>query len=51
MEVITKVAQFMAQSFKSLWMALGTWGVIGVGIIGSFVLKKIANLMKMIFEF
>lgn len=51
MDAFRNVGLFMAQSFTKLWTAFGTWGVIGFGIIGVFVFKKIANLMKMIFEF
>lgn len=48
---LTLIAQFMVDSFKSLWTAIGTWGVIGLGIIAPFVLKKIASLLKQILRF
>lgn len=51
MEVITQVAQFMSDSFVSLWTAIGSWGVIGLGIIAPVVLRKIAHIFKKIFSF
>lgn len=51
MEAITSTGQFMANAFISLWSAIGTWGVIGVGIIAPFIFKKIAGLIKRIFQF
>ena len=51
MEVITQVGEFMANSFVMLWQAIGTWGVIGVGIIAPVVLRKVGSLIKQIFQF
>ena len=51
MENITLVSQFMVNSFKALWAAIGTWGVIGVGIIAPAVLYKISQILKKIFRF
>lgn len=51
MEPIVQVGQFLADSFLQLWTALGTWGVIGVGIIAPAVLYKVGNLVKKIFQF
>lgn len=51
MEVITQTGQFMANSFIKVWEAIGTWGVIGVGIIAPVVLRKISGLLKQIFDF
>lgn len=48
---LTLIVQFMVNSFKSLWTAIGTWGVIGLGIIAPFVLKKIASLLKQVLRF
>ena len=51
MEVIVQAGEFMANSFIVLWNAIGTWGVIGVGIVAPFVLRKIGELIKRIFQF
>ena len=51
MAVITDIGEFMANSFSIIWNAMGTWGVIGVGIIGTVILRKIANLLKQVFQF
>ena len=51
MESITLVGEFMANAFVQLWTAIGTWGVIGVGIIAPTVLRKIGGLVKKIFQF
>lgn len=51
MEVIVQTGEFMANAFLQLWYAIGTWGVIGVGIIAPFILKKIGSLIKRIFQF
>lgn len=48
---LTLIAQFMVDCFNSLWSAIGTWGVIGLGIIAPFVLKKIASLLKQVLRF
>lgn len=51
MDVIVRVGEFMANAFVALWSAIGTWGVIGVGIIGTQVIYRIGNLIKRIFQF
>lgn len=51
MEALTEFGSWCASSFLQLWNAIGTWGIIGVGIIAPAVLKKIANLLKKIFQF
>lgn len=51
MENITLVGQWLAQSFLKLWNAIGTWGVIGFGIIALPILYKLANIAKKIFNF
>ena len=51
MDIFYSVAMFMGNCFTKIWTALGTWGVIGFGIIAVAVFRKISNLMKMIFEF
>lgn len=51
MDVIVQVGEFMANAFVSLWQMLGTWGVIGVGIIAPVVIRKIGELLKRIFQF
>ena len=51
MEVIIQTGEFMANAFILFWNAIGTWGVIGVGIVASFVLRKIGELIKRIFQF
>lgn len=51
MENITLVGEFMANSFLQLWSAIGTWGVIGVAIIAPVVFRKIADLIRRIFQF
>lgn len=50
MDVIVQVGDFFADSFLKIWTAIGTWGVIGVGIIAPTVLFKIGNLLKKIFQ-
>ena len=51
MDDIVLIGNFFADSFVKLWSAIGTWGVIGVGIIAPTVLYKIGNLVKKIFQF
>ena len=51
MEVIVQAGEFMANAFVTLWNAIGTWGVIGVGIVAPVILKKIGNLISKIFQF
>lgn len=51
LESITQVSQFMVDTFVSLWSAIGTWGVIGLGIIAPTVLYKVARLIKKTFTF
>lgn len=51
MQVIVQVGEFMANSFVKFWSAIGTWGVIGVGIVAPVVLRKVGNLIKQIFQF
>lgn len=51
MDVIIQVGEFMANSFVELWNAIGTWGVFGVALVAPFVLRKIGNLIKKIFQF
>lgn len=51
MENITLIAQFMVNSFKAIWTAIGTWGVIGFGIIAPAVLYKISQILKKVFRF
>lgn len=48
---IVRVGEFLANGFIALWSAIGTWGVIGVGIVSLAVLKRVSNLVKKIFEF
>lgn len=50
MDVITKTGEFMANAFLLLWNAIGTWGVIGVGIIAPAVLFKVGRLLKKVFQ-
>ena len=51
MDDIILVGEFFADCFVKLWSAIGTWGVIGVGIIAPAVLYKVGNLVKKIFQF
>ena len=51
MDVIVQTGEFMANAFVQLWNGIGTWGVIGVGIVAPFILRKIGNLIKKIFQF
>lgn len=51
MDIIVQVGEFMANSFVKLWQAIGTWGVIGVGIVAPVVLRKVGNLISQIFQF
>lgn len=51
MDVIVQCGEFMANAFVAMWSAIGTWGVIGVGIIGTQVFYRIGNLLKKIFQF
>lgn len=51
MEQITKVGEWLANAFVSLWTAFGTWGLFGIGIIAPAVLIRVGNLVKKIFKF
>lgn len=51
MNEIREVGVFLGDTFTKLWTALGTWGVIGIGVICPVVLKKIGNLLKKIFQY
>ena len=51
LDALTQVAQFMVDTFVALWNAIGTWGVIGLGIIVPTVFRKIASLMKQVLRF
>lgn len=51
MEPILKVGQWMADCFTALWLEIGTWGVIGVGIIATTILYRVGRLLKKIFQF
>lgn len=37
---------FAISSFKLLWNAMGTWGIIGAFIIGNLFLRKLVILLK-----
>lgn len=50
MESITLIGEFLADSFLNLWTAIGTWGVIGVGIIAPVILQKVGNILKKVFQ-
>lgn len=51
MDVIVQAGEFMANAFVQMWNAIGTWGVIGVGIVAPVILRKIGSLIKKIFQF
>lgn len=51
MNAIVLVAEFLGQMLLALWNAIGTWGIIGVGIIAPMVIKRVANLVKKVFEY
>lgn len=51
MEVIVQAGEFFANAFVELWTAIGTWGVIGVGIVAPVILRKIGDLIKKVFQF
>lgn len=51
MDVLVDVGQFLADSFLKLWSAIGSWGVIGFLIIAPFILRKIGNLIRKVFQF
>ena len=51
LDALTQVTQFMVDTFVALWNAIGTWGVIGLGIIVPTVFRKIASLMKQVLRF
>lgn len=51
MEVITLVGQWIINCAVSLWRALGTWGVIGFGIIIIPILAKLTRLMRKFINF
>lgn len=51
LEVIVQTGEFMANCFVQLWSAIGTWGVIGVGIVAPVIFKKVGALIKRVFQF
>lgn len=42
----TAFVNFAVSSFKLLWNAFGTWGIIGAFIIGNAFLRKLAIFLK-----
>lgn len=50
MTEITQVGEWMAETFLTLWNAIGTWGVIGVGIIAPTVIYKVVSIFKRILK-
>lgn len=50
MNEIRQVGVFLGDAFLKLWNALGTWGIFGIGVICPVILKRIANLLKKIFN-
>ncbi len=50
MAEIRQVGVFLGDSFLKIWNALGTWGVIGIGVICPVIIKRIGNLFKKIFQ-
>lgn len=38
--------KFAISSFKMLWDAFGTWGIIGAFILGNMFLRKLFILLK-----
>lgn len=47
---LTLFVDWAIQSFKSLWLAIGTWGVIGAFIIGFPILRKLSNILKQLWK-
>lgn len=41
---------FAISSFKLLWNAFGSWGIIGAFIIGNLFLKKLVILLKRLWK-
>lgn len=50
MTEISMVGEWLADSFLQLWTAIGTWGVIGVGIIAPAVIYKVVSIFKRILK-
>lgn len=51
MEAITQVGSWLVFVMRSLWTALGTWGVIGFFIIAIPILYKIVRLARKLINF
>ena len=52
MNDILKVGTFLGDAFYSLFNAIITnWGVIGIGFLIIFVVRKVGDLVKRIFQF
>lgn len=51
MNEIIMVGEWLANAFVALWTAVGTWGIMGIGIIGIAVIKRVGNLVKKVFNF
>ncbi len=50
MNEISLVGEWLAESFLELWTAIGTWGVIGIGIIAPAVIYKVVSIFKRILK-
>ena len=51
MQDIVMVGEWLANAFVALWTAVGTWGIMGIGIIGVAVIKRVGNLVQKVFKF
>lgn len=50
MDQFVLVGEWLANAFIALWSAIGTWGIMGVGIVGIAVIRVISNLVKKVFN-
>ena len=50
MNEISLVGEWLAESFLELWTAIGTWGVIGIGIIAPAVIYKVVSIFRRILK-
>ena len=51
MEEILMVGEWLANAFVALWTAVGTWGIMGIGIVGIAFIRVVTNLLRKVFSF
>ena len=50
MDLFVQCGEWLANAFVALWSAIGTWGIMGVGIVGIAVIRVVSNLFKKVFS-